>query len=215
MTHPDRTAIALVVDRSGSMGLIEKEAQGALDEFVKAQEAQPGEVYWTVVLFNKTVERPYINQTADAPLRIQLLPSGMTALNDAVGTTVADLGKALAAMDEDERPSKVIVAILTDGQENSSVEYTSTQVREIVKRQTDEWQWEFVFLATGMDQFTAERIFVNIGGLAGNAINVDRADHRYGTQVVNSYAASSRAGGQSVNLQEVKAKMDEERKTNK
>ncbi len=47
-------------------------------------------------------------------------PRGSTALLDAIGRTVTELGTALAAMPEEERPCKVIVIIMTDGLENAS-----------------------------------------------------------------------------------------------
>ena len=213
MTREDRTAITLIVDRSGSMTSIRDEAQSALNAFIDAQREAPGEVLWTIVLFNKGYDRRTFNEPG-TPLMVHLEPMGMTALNDAVGRTVDDLGRALAAMDEAERPGKVIVAILTDGHENSSTDFTTAQVREMVKRQTDEWAWEFVFLATGLDQFDAERMAMGLGVAAGQTITVDRADHAYGTYVVSDYVAKSRVagpGGTHSTLAEVKAKRDAEK----
>ena len=51
-------------------------------------------------------------------------PMGMTALLDAIGITIDSVGKRLSETPEDERPEKVIIAITTDGEENSSREYT-------------------------------------------------------------------------------------------
>ncbi len=51
------------------------------------------------------------------------MPRGSTALLDAQGRTIVELGRELAALPETERPSKVIVVTLTDGLENASKEY--------------------------------------------------------------------------------------------
>ncbi|MEL6614973.1 MAG: VWA domain-containing protein, partial [Bacteroidota bacterium] len=49
-----------------------------------------------------------------------------------------------------ERPATVIVAILTDGLENASRDYSPESVREAVAACTADG-WEFVFLAAGQD----------------------------------------------------------------
>lgn len=192
MTKPDRHAIALIVDRSGSMERIVTEAQQAIDEFVAEQSKLGGEVLWTIVFFNKEYDRPIFNQVGST-FEVPLEPRGMTALHDAVGRTVDDLGAAFEAMPEDERPSKVIVATITDGQENSSEEYTAAQVAERVKRQTDEWQWEFHFLGAGMNRWRAEKISGVMGMSAQHTHSVaDQADYYAGTQVVSNAVRRSR-----------------------
>jgi hypothetical protein len=48
-------------------------------------------------------------------------------LLDAIGRSVDDLGKQLDAMEEKDKPEMIIVAILTDGQENASSDYTKSK----------------------------------------------------------------------------------------
>jgi hypothetical protein len=50
----------------------------------------------------------------------------------------------LAAIDEDERPSKVIVIIMTDGLENASKVFTAPQVFDLIVQQRDIYKWDFV-----------------------------------------------------------------------
>jgi len=45
----------------------------------------------------------------------------------------------------------VIVALLTDGMENASRDYTLKQIRQRVKRQQEKYGWVFLFLAAGLD----------------------------------------------------------------
>jgi hypothetical protein len=45
----------------------------------------------------------------------------------------------------------VIVVVLTDGHENSSVECTNDSVLKAIKRQKNEFSWDFVFLGANMD----------------------------------------------------------------
>ncbi len=45
----------------------------------------------------------------------------------------------------------MIVAILTDGQENSSRRYSSSRIAEMIHHQQEVYAWKFVFLAAGQD----------------------------------------------------------------
>jgi len=77
------------------------------------------------------------------------VPEGNTALDDAVGFTIDSLGAELANTPEQERPGKVIVAILTDGEENSSTRYTTSNVASMIRKQRERYQWEFLYLGAG------------------------------------------------------------------
>ena len=81
----------------------------------------------------------------------------MTALLDAVGRTIDDVGNRLANTPEEERPEKVLVAIMTDGLENSSRDYTRDRVAKMIKHQQEVYSWEFLFLAANVDAFTEAR----------------------------------------------------------
>jgi hypothetical protein len=45
----------------------------------------------------------------------------------------------------------VIVVTLTDGQENSSKDYTHGKVAELIKHQREVYNWEFVFLGADVE----------------------------------------------------------------
>jgi hypothetical protein len=86
-------------------------------------------------------------------------PSGGTALLDAMGKTIDATGRRLAAMPEHARPGKVIVVIITDGEENSSREFTYPRVNEMICHQRDVYKWEFMFIGTNQDAIaSASRI---------------------------------------------------------
>ncbi len=84
-------------------------------------------------------------------------PQGTTALLDAVGRTIDDVGKRLHNTPGEERPSKVIVAILTDGLENASKDYSRGRVSEMIKHQQEKYSWEFIFLAANQDAIASAR----------------------------------------------------------
>lgn len=79
----------------------------------------------------------------------QYAPNGCTAMNDGIGTAIDKIGKWLSDMPEDERPSKNLIVIMTDGEENASREYSLNKVQEMIKHQTDKYDWSFVYM--GMD----------------------------------------------------------------
>ena len=154
----DLTEIAFVLDRSGSMNPIAADAIGGFNAFLADQQALPGEARLTLVLFDHEYLVPY----SHAPIKTvgpldakTYVPRGMTALLDAVGRTIDDIGARLAAMPEAERPAKVIVAILTDGQENASRDYTFAKVSGMIKHQQEKYSWEFIFLAANQDAIAA------------------------------------------------------------
>ncbi len=48
-------------------------------------------------------------------------------------------------------PGQVIVAILTDGLENSSQDYTWQQIADAIKQQSEQYRWTFLFLGANQD----------------------------------------------------------------
>ena len=45
----------------------------------------------------------------------------------------------------------MIVAILTDGLENSSQDYTWQQIADVIKQQSEQYRWTFLFLGANQD----------------------------------------------------------------
>jgi hypothetical protein len=151
VTDAQRTLIAVLLDRSGSMESIKADTEGGFNAFIDEQAKQPGEAAVTLAQFDTEYEVVYANRPiADVP-RLELQPRGATALYDGVGRLITDVGAELAARPEDERPGTVIVLVMTDGHENSSREWTHEAVSAAVKRQESEYSWSFVFLGANMD----------------------------------------------------------------
>jgi hypothetical protein len=87
---------------------------------------------------------------------------GTTALLDAVGKTIDETGERLAGLPEESRPENVIVAILTDGHENASSQYSLAKVREKIRHQKEKYSWEFIFMGANQDAFAeAARIGID------------------------------------------------------
>jgi len=154
------TELIVVMDMSGSMDGVKTDAIGGFNSFLESQKALEGEANMTVVLFN-SVEKVYVDNKpvkSVTPLSEKtFIPAGMTAMYDAVGGAIERVGTRLSNMNEADRPSKVVVAILTDGAENSSTKFTQNKVFEMIATQRDTYSWEFIFLAAGQEAFDAGR----------------------------------------------------------
>ena len=150
------TEIVCVLDRSGSMESIVDDAIGGFNTFLKTQQETPGEARMSVVLFDHEYDLLYRGKAlADIPPfnSLTFVPRGSTALFDALGRTIQEVGVRLAALAEVERPNKVLFVILTDGQENASKNYTGQQIKEMITHQLNVYQWEFLFFAANQDAF--------------------------------------------------------------
>jgi uncharacterized protein YegL len=118
--------IVCVLDRSGSMASICMDSIGGFNTFLDAQRSVPGTANVSVVIFDDQYEMLYDGidvKKADKLTIRTFMPRGMTALYDAIGRTITDVGERLSALPEADRPEKVLVVILTDGGENSSKEF--------------------------------------------------------------------------------------------
>ena len=157
------TEIAFILDRSGSMGHLTGSTISGFNEFLEKQKSLPGEAKLTTVLFDNAYE--LLHDAVDIkevrPITTnEYWTRGCTALYDAVGKTIDDIGARLAATPEEERPSRVIVVITTDGYENASREYSQADVKNKITHQTEKYSWEFIFLGANIN---SEEVASNIG----------------------------------------------------
>jgi hypothetical protein len=148
------TEIAFILDRSGSMVALADEAIGAFNSFLNDQKKQPGECRFTLAIFDHEYRLEHDEKNVqEAPElnRDTYKPRGTTALLDAIGRTLDDIGQKLSRTPEKDRPAKVIVAVLTDGLDNASRDYSKAKVDEMIQQQRDKYAWNFQFLAASQD----------------------------------------------------------------
>ena len=175
MTDQNLTHIYFLLDRSGSMQSIKSDTEGGFAAFVDEQRRTPGECRVTLAQFDNHYDVVYADRPiADVPALV-LEPRGSTALLDAMGKLVTDSGARLAALAEDERPGTVIVAIMTDGHENASQEWTHPAIKALVEQQTTQWGWQFLYMGADQDAIEVGR---NIGVAAANSVTYGRGKSR-------------------------------------
>lgn len=141
------THIAMVIDRSGSMSSCWSDVKGGYAEIVKTNKEAEGKCTFTVAAFDTsyTLLEDFTDVKA-VKGELSVYPAGGTALLDAIGRTINSVGARLAQMDEKDRPMKVLVVIQTDGEENASKEFSNSQIKELIKKQTEVYKWEFQFI---------------------------------------------------------------------
>ncbi len=172
------TRLALILDRSGSMASIDEATVAGVNRFIEEQKQVPGTATLKLVQFDDVYEEVFDTLIAEAPeLTLSKTPRpgqrtydprGSTALLDAIGRTISELGNGLAAMSEEERPSKVIVIIMTDGLENASKVFKKPQVLDLIVQQRDVYKWDFVYLGANQDAIATA---ASMGIAPGAAIN--------------------------------------------
>lgn len=189
------TELVVVMDKSGSMEPLQNDAIGGFNTFLKSQKEAPGEAKMTVVLFDTSYSFYAANVDVKnvKPLDASTYkPDGGTALYDALCTTIDEIGKKLAAMKEEDRPARVIFAILTDGEENSSRQFNRKEAFDRIARQRDQYKWDFLFLAAGEGAFQAGESI----GMTKSKIAMFKNDSKGQSASYNAmsnYAAASRS----------------------
>ncbi len=174
MSNSPTLVVSVVLDESGSMSCRSKTTIDGYNEYL--QQLKKDNV-GKKVLFSLTKFASHANVVHSAELLDDIpeltnstyVPDGWTALYDAVANTVLDLEKRV---DED---SKVLVIIMTDGQENASTDYHGAEglekVRNLLKSKTNEKNWAFIFLGADANAWS---VGASLGATA--SIQYDVAD---------------------------------------
>lgn len=212
MTDTTFTVVQAIIDRSGSMQSIRDDAEGGFNAFIADQRSLPGRCQVSLAQFDDKYEVVYTDQTIDQVPPLQILPRGSTALLDAIGRTVIDLGARLAALPEDARPGTVLVCIVTDGRENASREFSHPTIRDLIVEQTEKYSWTFIYL--GADQDAIEQA-VQMGIDAQQSLTYDRGSSGAAYEAMSGAVRRLRqsvAGGASIQAARAEAAFtDDER----
>ena len=140
----------IIVDESGSMSIIKKQALAVLNETIetvkKMQKVHP-EMQQRISLLtfdssHKTFK--YDNVKADTAHLLSANdynPGGCTPLYDAIGIAISKLNAQTT--DEDS----VLVTIITDGEENSSEEYNLKMIKTLIDKMKKQG-WTFTLIGT-------------------------------------------------------------------
>jgi len=151
------TEIVCILDRSGSMSSLRDEVIGSYNNFVQEQKTnlKDKDNTLTLVIFDDKYEVVYERISLDSVP--QLTPEiyftrGNTSLNDAIGKSINNVSKD---------KTKVLVLIQTDGLENSSMEYKSEQIKDLIKEK-EKIGWQFNFIGAGPAAFEQGKQYIQV-----------------------------------------------------
>lgn len=180
--------IVFILDRSGSMSGLENDTIGGFNGMLAKQKELGDDARVTTVLFDDHYE------VLHNRLAIQKVPAltdseytvrGSTALLDAIGRAVTHINESQNGLALADKAQKIIFIITTDGEENSSFQYSVQTIKKLISKQK-ELGWDFIFLGANIDAIHTAQSF----GL-DEADAVDFIADSKGTHV--TYAAISEA----------------------
>ena len=166
------------LDETGSMRGQEHRVVTSLNEYVAAL---PEHTMVTVFKFDSNRWTTYFdNYKKNWPsmLNDDYKPGAMTPLLDCIAKTVHHAESVASEGD------KVFIMIDTDGQENASTEETVDSVKALID-QKKALNWEFWFMANGIDEVSAMRV-----GQTGHNLGMNVASNTHRTRVA-AYTAQA------------------------
>ena len=148
----ETSELVFILDRSGSMSVLEKDTIGGFNSLIQKQRKEKGKCYVSCVLFDDVQEVIYdrvpLNEVKKMTQK-QYYARGCTALLDAMGGAIHHIGNVHKYSKEEI--GKTLFIIITDGLENSSKRYTYVTIKQMVERQKEKYGWEFIFIGANMD----------------------------------------------------------------
>ncbi|MFM1769024.1 MAG: hypothetical protein RJA22_1553 [Verrucomicrobiota bacterium] len=148
------TDITLVVDRSGSISSIHKSLLAGINQFLAEQAKEAGRARISLVRFDDQYEPVWERIPLSEVLPLQdgdLVPRGGTALYDAMGRTLERTHDYINQLAPADRPERVVMAVFTDGHENSSRRFTHATLQDLIGRRRQKDDWQILFLAASPD----------------------------------------------------------------
>jgi uncharacterized protein YegL len=156
------TELVFILDRSGSMGGLEADTIGGFNSLINKQKKEEGEALVSTVLFDDKIEVLHDRISIEKMENLtenQYYVRGCTALLDAIGEAIHHIGNVHKYAREEDRPEKTLFIITTDGMENASRKYSYREIRMMVERQQEKYDWQFLFLGANIDAIQTARSF--------------------------------------------------------
>lgn len=189
------THVLMVIDKSGSMHPLADDVRGGFNTYLDDLTRDDSTYSVTVTLFDTTCTSLCTDTPIAAVPRLtgdSYDPHGWTALLDAVGRTIHTFEQRVPTLGDNDR---VILVVQTDGQENSSRQYSYQQIADLIRDREKTGRWNCVYLGQHADAWGQASA---MGFSQGSTISVSHT--MAGTSA--SYTGLSRstrsyAGGQS------------------
>ena len=183
--------IYFILDGSGSMHSFVNDTIGGFNSFVSSQQSDNSDGTMSLFLFNDTVTSVYKNKPIENVEKLTsetYFPAGTTALCDAIGVTIKYA--------DTQNGEKKIIVILTDGDDNTSKDYTKNHINDLIEIKKKEG-WQFVFLAANQDAINTATQY----GIGNNAAMTFNQDHTEDTFECLSAAIGRQVTGESQDVE--------------
>jgi Mg-chelatase subunit ChlD len=169
-----RLYVHVLLDRSGSMECCRDKTIGAFNEYVHSLKIQSQAGTRLSLTTFDTESRDLVVDAvriSDVPplTRETFVPRGGTPLYDAVAEVVARIDKVNLLPDE-----RVALAILTDGEENSSREMTAEAVAKMLTDRQERCNWLVQYLGANQNAWAAGAR-IGVGAAHAMDFSVDAA----------------------------------------
>ena len=135
-----------ILDRSGSMANMIDDTIGGFNAFIDAQKSLGGTM--SLYLFDNEFDVVYEDMPIEQVQNLTkqtFVPRGSTALHDAVGKVIINVGKQIMT-----GPVDINIIIMTDGHENTSRKYTSDHIKDLIEIHT-KLGWNFMYMGANQD----------------------------------------------------------------
>lgn len=195
-----KVLVNFIQDRSGSMSSVWDETVNGFKKFVEdlrtGVKEDDVEYLFSLTTFDTVINTPVVAQPV-SEVNLGILanfgPRGSTALYDAVGKTIEQI-------DQDSKGAdKIIVVIVTDGQENSSREWSKDALHASIEAHLQKGNWTFTYLGTQPETWNdAISIGVGIGAVASYTPTQASAAYAATSNAVRSMSVSHLAGSRSL-----------------
>jgi len=189
--------LVFILDKSGSMSGLESDTIGGYNSMLAKQKQVEGECVVTTVLFDHGYELLHDRidiKAVQAITEDDYQVGGSTALLDAMGRTINKIATAQKNTSEEYRAEMVMCVIITDGEENSSREFSLEKVKQLVEQHKEKANWEFVFLGANMDAIQTAGYF-GISSDRAQSFHADKEGVALNFAVMSESVAEFRRSG--------------------
>lgn len=169
-----KTIVNFILDKSGSMESVREATISGFNEYIQTlKKDKENEYEFTLTLFDTNF---VVRDKAQKLSKVKELnkesynPDGGTALYDGVCSTLKGITEAhdhCNVCGGHQHTTKYVTIIMTDGQENSSREYTQVEMKKMIEEREKQGNWTFVYLGANQDSYAvAQKFGVQVGNIA-------------------------------------------------
>jgi hypothetical protein len=152
--------VGIALDQSGSMDFTKKQTISGLNEQIqelKKHKDIDTTITWVTFSGPSDVEVVYSVVPVNSIVEIDdksYNPNGTTAMFDGVARLLNEMSQKI----NDDLDTTYLILVVSDGEENSSVEYDSKKIAEMIKERKDSKRWTIIYIGANQDLSQVQEI---------------------------------------------------------